>query len=67
MRHIEVVTPGLGGKSGGPVGGDAIAKDAVDALEAAGLGELRRRIALDPLAVEEIAHDRTSLFGAVVL
>ena len=56
VRDIEVIAPGLGLEAGRTVGGDAVAKQAVDALERAALAELGRRIAVGPLAVQQIAH-----------
>src|SRR5262249_25626609 len=56
MRDVEMIAARLGRKPGRAIGGDAVAKPAVDTLERAALGEFLRRIAFDPLTVAEIAH-----------
>src|SRR5438067_5197299 len=62
-RHIDVIPAGLGLVARRAIGGDAIAKHALDALEFAGRPGLLRQLLLAPGAVDQDAHTSFSTFG----
>ena len=55
-----MIAPGLGLEAGRAVRRDAVAENAVDPLEIAGLAGFRRRILVAPLAVDQNAHQAAS-------
>jgi hypothetical protein len=56
VGDVEVIAPSLSRKTRRPVGGDLVAKHAVNPLEIAGLADLCRVILITPLAVHEDSH-----------
>jgi hypothetical protein len=54
-----MITPRLGLEAGRAVRSDTVAKDAVSAIELAGLADLLRQVAVSPFAVDNDSHDGT--------
>src|SRR5207253_40494 len=61
--HVEVIAAGLGLVARRAIGGDAITKHALDALEFAAGAGLLRQLLLAPDAVDQDAHTIFSTFG----
>ena len=55
-----MIAPGLGLKARRAVGGDPVAKDAVDALEIAGVAGFLRQVLVAPFAVDQNTHQAAS-------
>jgi hypothetical protein len=56
VREIEVIAARLGLESGRPVGADAVAKAAFDALELAARRDLLRQVLLSPASFDQYTH-----------